>query len=252
MCGAVADSERPEVLQPAGSGRQQLLRRRRAVFQERLCRRRRRQHYFELRLPSGLWRECTAGDLAQRSTEISDSIPIYFSFDASLEGVRRTEAQGSQSLLRGPSITQRMDFGPRITLPLKSFAGGFTLTPSVGFRPPSLAKIFRHGDGTPWFKHIIEPYITWRRIAGIDEYNRTPLVDEQDAVTRTNEVEYGVENRFFVRRPGPDGKTPQAYELVSVSLTQKYFFDPTFGGALKDCGTGNLPGCQRQQFFPLN
>jgi len=229
-------------------------------------------------------RQLPSFNLAQRSTEISDSIPIYFSFDASLEGVRRTEAQGSQSLLRGPSITQRMDFGPRITLPLKSFAGGFTLTPSVGFRstfysdsidpanrtfvgdnlfrnyaeaeldfrPPSLAKIFRHGDGTPWFKHIIEPYITWRRIAGIDEYNRTPLVDEQDAVTSTNEVEYGVENRFFVRRPGPDGKTPQAYELVSVSLTQKYFFDPTFGGALKDCGTGNLPGCQRQQFFPLN
>ncbi len=60
----------------------------------------------------------------------------------------------------------------------------------------------------------------------------------------TNEVEYGVINRFFVRRKGPDGSSPQAHEWLDLTLTQKYFFDPTFGGAL-------APG-ERNQFFPIN
>lgn len=238
-------------------------------------------------------RQLPSFEFAKRSSRISEKFPAYFSFDASLEGVRRLESRGDQSLLRSPSIVQRLDFAPRLTLPLRSFAGGFTLTPSLGlrstfysnsvstsfdavsnlfrhtftgdnlfrhyadaeldFRPPALARIFRHKDGTPWFKHVIEPYITYRRIAGIDEYDRTPLIDERDAVVSTNEIEYGIDNRFFVRRPsGADGQAKQAYEILSVSLAQKYFFDPTFGGALKACGTDSLPGCQRQQFFPIN
>lgn len=237
-------------------------------------------------------RQLPSFNLARRSTQVSEKLPFYFSFDASLEGVRRSEARGNQSLLRAPSIIQRMDFAPRLVFPLKPFAGGFTLTPSVGFRstfysnstqttfdaassrfqrqfvgnnlfrnyaeveldfrPPALAKIFHHADGAPWFKHIIEPYVTYRRIAGIDEYNRTPLIDEYDAVVSTNEVEYGITNRFFTRRTGPDGQSTQAYELLDITLAQKYFFDPTFGGALSDCGAGALPGCQRQQFYPLN
>ncbi|MFN7949212.1 MAG: hypothetical protein U0Z53_27910 [Blastocatellia bacterium] len=230
-------------------------------------------------------RQLPSFEFSKRNSQISEKFPVYFSFDASLEGVRRLETRGDQALLRSPSIVQRLDFAPRITLPLRSFAGGFTLTPSIGlrstfysnsvdpvrreftgdnlfrnyadveldFRPPALARIFRHKDGTPWFKHVIEPYLVYRRIAGIDEYDRTPLIDERDAVVSTNEIEYGIDNRFFVRRPsGADGQSKQAYEILSVSLAQKYFFDPTFGGALRDCGTDSLPGCQRQQFFPIN
>ena len=230
-------------------------------------------------------RQLPSFEFSKRSSQISEKFPVYFSFDASLEGVRRLETRGDQSLLRSPSIVQRLDFARRITLPLRSFAGGFTLTPSLGlrstfysnsvdpvgrvftgdnlfrhyadveldFRPPALARIFRHKDGSSWFKHVIEPYVVYRRIAGIDEYDRTPLIDERDAVVSTSEIEYGLDNRFFVRRPvGPDGQTKQAYEILSVSLAQKYFFDPTFGGALRDCGTTGLTGCQRQQFFPIN
>jgi LPS-assembly protein len=38
--------------------------------------------------------------------------------------------------------------------------------------------------------------------------------------------------------------TRQPYEFLSVTVRQKYFFDPTFGGAL-------VPG-RRNQFYPLN
>jgi LPS-assembly protein len=220
-------------------------------------------------------RKLPSFELAQRSTKISDSLPIYFSFDSAIDGVRRIETIGENLNFKSPSIVQRFDLSPRVTFPLKPIAG-FTLTPSVAFRstfysdsvdpvrrlvtgqslwrnyaeltvdlrPPALARIFRQDDGSPHFKHVIEPFMTYRRIAGIDNFDRTLRVDERDVVAETNEVEYGVTNRFFVPRPGPDGTTPQAHEILDVTLSQKYFFDPRFGGALQD-GV-------RNQFFPIN
>jgi LPS-assembly protein len=213
-------------------------------------------------------------EFSQRSTKLSDKFPVYFSFDVALDGVKRVETTGNQVDLKTPSI-ERLDLSPRLTFPLKSFAG-FTLTPSVGvrstfysdsldpiqkqivgqnlfrnyadldldLRAPSLARVFRHGDGTPWFKHVIEPFVEYRRVKGIDDFNRTPLIDERDLVADTNEVEYGVTNRFFVKRQVGDGSAPQTHELLDLTLSQKYFFDPTFGGALR-------PG-QRNQFFPVD
>jgi LPS-assembly protein len=216
-------------------------------------------------------------ELSQRSTRISEAFPVYVSFDGALEGVRRTESTGftNDFSFKTPSIVQRLDFGPRITIPLRSFYG-WAVTPSLGvrstfysdsldpakrevtgqnlwrnyaefvadIRPPALAKIFRHGDGTPSFKHIIEPYATYRRIVGIDEFDRTLRIDERDVIAETNEFEYGLTNRFFVRRPGPDGQTMQAHEILEFTVAQKYFFDPTFGDALTE-GV-------RNQFFPIN
>ncbi len=216
-------------------------------------------------------------ELTQRSTRFSEVFPVYFSFDGALDGVRRTESTGftDDFSFKTPSIVQRLDFAPRVTIPLKA-VGGLTVTPSIGIRstfysdsldpagrqvtgqnlwrnyadfnvdlrPPALAKIFRHGDGSPWFKHIIEPYAAYRRIAGIDEFDRTLRIDERDLIAETNELEYGITNRFFVRRAGPDGETPQAHEVLEVTLAQKYFFDPSFGGALEE-GV-------RNQFFPIN
>jgi LPS-assembly protein len=220
-------------------------------------------------------RQLPGFELSKRSERISDSVPVYFSFDTAAESVRRTETRGDQRLFRTPSAVQRFDVMPRLTFPLRSFAG-FTLTPSVAFRstfysdslnpvsrqvlgdnlwrnyaefaadlrPPALARVFRHRDGTPSFKHVIEPFVTYRRVAGIDDYARTVLIDDRDAVAETNEVEYGITNRFLVKRPGPDGQSAQAHELLAVTVAQKYFFDPTFGSALR-------PG-RRNQFYPLN
>jgi LPS-assembly protein len=214
-------------------------------------------------------------EFSKRSTKVSASIPFYFSYEAALEGVRRSETIGDQFILKTPSIVQRLDFFPRLTFPFRSFAG-FTLTPSIGirstfysdtldpvlqqasgqnlfrkyaevnldFRPPALAKIYRHRDGTPWFKHVIEPFIEYRRLAGIDEFDRTLRIDERDVVAETNEITYGVSNSFLVRRTDKDKSTQQPHELLNVTLTQKYFFDPTFGGALREG--------ERNQFFPIN
>ncbi len=220
-------------------------------------------------------RQAPSVEISQRSARLSDKFPVYFSFGAALDGVRRVETTGDQVDLKTPSILQRLDLSPRLTFPLKSFAG-FTLTPSFGvrstfysdsldpvkrqfvgqnllrnyadldldLRAPALSRVFRHRDGTPWFKHVIEPFVEYRRIKGIDDFNRAPLVDERDLVAETNEIEYGVTNRFFVKRQAGEGSTPQTHELLSLTVSQKYFFDPTFGGALTEG--------QRNQFFPVN
>ncbi len=220
-------------------------------------------------------RQLPSIELTKRSTKISDTLPFYFSFGAAMEGVRRAETSSGNFDLKTPSVVQRLDLSPKMTFPLKSF-GGFSVTPSLGvrstfysdsldpvnrqvvgvnlfrnyvdfdvdFRPPALARVFRHKDNKPWFKHLIEPFIEYRRIEGIDEFDRTLKVDERDLIAETNEITYGVTNRFFVKRTGADGATTRTHELLDITIAQKYFFDPRFGGALRD-GV-------RNQFFPIN
>ncbi len=74
---------------------------------------------------------------------------------------------------------------------------------AVDVRPPTLEKVFLNEDDSPRFKHVIEPYLTYRLIRGVgDEFDETIKFDERDAVANTNEVEYAVVNRFFTtRRP---------------------------------------------------
>ncbi|MFY9610436.1 MAG: putative LPS assembly protein LptD [Blastocatellia bacterium] len=69
---------------------------------------------------------------------------------------------------------------------------------AVDVRPPSLEKTFNNDDGTPRFKHLIEPYFTYRLIRGVgEEFTKIIRFDERDAVANTNEVEYAVVNRFY-------------------------------------------------------
>src|SRR6266851_4397360 len=226
-----------------------------------------------------------------------ENIPVYFSFESGVEGVSRKETAGDLALFRQeagrdpittPSIVQRFDFHPSLELPL-SFAG-WSLTETGGarvtyysnsidpttklvlardvvrgygelefdLRPPALARNFRRSDGSILFRHTIEPYVIYRRIAGIDDFDRILRFDFLDAIADTNELEYGLTNRFYVRRSTENvgkkaalaarGKkaplSTQPYEALSVTIRQKYFFDPYFGGALK-------PG-QRNQFYPID
>ncbi len=219
-------------------------------------------------------RQLPSVEFSQRSTKVTESLPFYFSFESAVEGIRRSESSGSTAIFKTPSFVQRLDFFPRLTIPLPSFAG-FTLTPSIGMRStfysdsldpvqkqvtgqnlfrkygevnldlrmPSFSKIF-HRNGVPWFKHVIEPFVEYRLISGIDEFDRTLRIDERDVVAGTNEITYGVSNSFLIRRAGENGSSPQPHELFNLTLAQKYFFDPTFGGAMQD-GV-------RNQFFPIN
>jgi LPS-assembly protein len=101
---------------------------------------------------------------------------------------------------------------------------------------------------------VIEPFVTYRLIKGVDNFNKIIRFDYVDTATNTNEIEYGIINRFYTRRYGQavtpeaqkrllqnkgggddkkaDELSMQPYEIFSVSVRGKYFFDKTFGGAL--------------------
>jgi LPS-assembly protein len=128
-------------------------------------------------------------------------------------------------------------------------------------RPVALAKNYYGKNNVFRFRHVIEPYVTYRYINGVDEFNRTIRFDQLDTLTDTNEIEYGVINRFYTRRYA-EAVTPEAqlrlaaemgsekkplsvqpYEIFNLTIRGKYFFDPYFGGAL-------TPG-QRNQIAPI-
>ena len=135
-----------------------------------------------------------------------EKVPIYYTFEGSADGVSRKETPGDLALflieagrlpIETPSVVQRLDFHPQVVLPL-SF-NGWNLTATAGaratyysnsidpttqlvsprdavrgygefefdVRPPALAKNFRRSDGSVLFRHVIEPYFIYRRVAGI-------------------------------------------------------------------------------------
>ncbi len=243
-------------------------------------------------------RELPSISIEKRGSPLSflDKIPVYFSFEASADGVSRKETvedlvsfrrdAGGDPII-SPSLVQRLDFHPRLQLPLYFF--GISVTASAGgrvtfysnsidpvnrailsknitraygeyeidVRPPALAKDFHRGSGF-FFRHVIEPYITYRRISGVDNFDRVIRFDYTDAVADTNEIEFGISNRFFTRRStetvssaavkaaraGGTSVSTQPYEALTITVRGKYFFDRFFGGAL-------IPG-QRNQFYPIN
>jgi LPS-assembly protein len=183
--------------------------------------------------------------------------PFYFSFDASADGVERT-----QPVVETP-FSDRLDFHPTITVRSKPF-WGFHFTPSVGLRathygtslavnhdpltrvlgefsldlrPPSFDRVFSRSVMGHRFKHVIEPDVRYRVVRARDAENLMDIVryDQLDILAETNEIEYSLTNTLFTRKDSSPGsnETPQARELISWRVSQKYYFDPTFGGALQ-------------------
>lgn len=175
--------------------------------------------------------------------------PVYFGLDAFAGAVHRSDPN-----LTTPELVQRAELAPRVTLPLRwgpwlGVTPSFTLRTTrygsqmlagtvvgdsvrrttgeltVDVRPPAFERVWGRPD-SKW-KHTIEPQAVYRYVNGVNQFGRFLRVDEDDTLTDTNEFEYSMTQRLF-RRVGEG----QAKELVSWRVAQKYYFDPTFGGAL--------------------
>ncbi len=234
----------------------------------------------------------------KRPSPLSFFDKAYFSFKTSLEGVSRREevdsieafrqANNSEPLVT-PAVGQRFDVHPQITIPFNSKY--FSLTATAGtrvtyysnsindfrqvvgrdvlrkygeleldLRPVALARNFYGSSDKFKFRHVIEPYLTYRYVKGINNFNRIIRFDYADTQTDTNEVEYGIINRIFTRKyteavtkeareqlaentSGEENLSIQPHEIFTLTVRGKYFFDPYFGGAL-------VPG-QRNQIKPI-
>lgn len=217
-------------------------------------------------------------------------LPLYWSFDASIDGLSRSEPGFYTSSLLG-----RFDFTPEISLPLQfsgwsvrpglafhetlysdRFVNGVSVTnptnrkaldASVEVRPPAVERIFdKEVFGRKW-KHVIEPRAVYRIVTGVNDFANVLHFDERDILSDTHEVEYGFTTRLYAKRtssvqecetpsmsglavgaPAPEQTVPwqrintlenqpcivapDVKEVVTWELAQKYFLDPTFGGAL--------------------
>ena len=183
--------------------------------------------------------------------------PLYFSFDASAAGMGRTEPS-----FQTPALSERLDFHPTLTLRSRPL-WGFHLTPSTGLRltrygtslrpdrsplsrfvgeasldlrPPSLEKIFPRPFRGYKFKHVVESEVRYSLVRAQDAGDLQDVVrfDQTDILAETNEVEYSLTNSLFTRKEVEgSGETPRARELLSLRLSEKYYFDPTFGGVLQ-------------------
>ncbi|PYS44050.1 MAG: hypothetical protein DMG13_34475 [Acidobacteria bacterium] len=166
------------------------------------------------------------------------TLPLYWSLDTGLAGIARRDAS-----ITTPIFVERYDLHPAFEFPVLR-SNALDWSQRLGFREtiythslqaqvvsdPLNRFAFEYASSFagPQFerdfgvwKHVIEPTIDYRYLTGADRFRKTFVVDDVDLVTNTNEVEYGLTNRFFTTR-----------ELFSWRISQKYFFDPTFGGAI--------------------
>lgn len=217
----------------------------------------------------------------ERSLEES---PLVWSFDSSIAGVNRTEPNFNSG------ETGRFDFYPHLSMPVH--LGSWTFRPEVGaretfytqgqiptgttpieskasvnrkdleasfeLRPPVLVRDFN----MPWLerflgsdvRHTLEPNIQYRYVAGINNFPSIPRFDSTDVVSDTNELDYSLTQRLFLKHLHPqackNGELPPAQNgvitvpsdyrecggdtdaWITWTVAAKYFFDPTFGGAV--------------------
>jgi LPS-assembly protein len=141
------------------------------------------------------------------------------------------------------------------------------LEAAVEIRPPALEKVFdREFLGRKW-KHVIEPRVEYRYVTGIDNFTNFLHFDERDILSNTHEVQYGFVTRLYAKRnpssfqecetpmtslavgtaaaeqtvpwehpralqSQPCIVAPDVKEVLTWEIAQKYFLDPTFGGAV--------------------
>ena len=202
-------------------------------------------------------RQLPGVSLSRLDTQLGDS-PFYFAADASVSAVGRT-----QPGFATPELSERFDVHPEVTLRTEQFLD-FYLTPTLGLdvvhygtslrpdhspinrilgdfsadlRPPSFEKVFQRSLWGHRIKHVIEPDIRYHLVRAGDKEDINDVIrfDQIDILSETNEIEYSLTNTLLARKDAPDdsGETPQAREVLSLQLSQKYYFDPTFGGALQ-------------------
>ncbi len=104
-----------------------------------------------------------------------------------------------------------------------------------------MEKVFQNTYHGYRLKHVIEPDIQYHLVRAHDPQDILDVVrfDAMDIFTETNEVEYSLTNTIMARQDVPDNSpnVPQARDIFSWRISQKYYFDPTFGNAL--VGTQN-------------
>jgi LPS-assembly protein len=196
-----------------------------------------RRGTFFARQPTTILRKTPSVDIAIYSQPLGN-LGAYFSLDAGVAGLHRRDGA-----IESPAFVERIDVFPRVEVPIirgaafswshqagirnthyshsripqieRDALNRFSLDYRTEFSGPRLEKDYGS------FRHAIEPFAEYRYVTGVDRFGDTLIVDDVDLFANTNEVRYGISNRIYTDR-----------EVLSWTVSQKYFSDPEFGGAL--------------------
>lgn len=164
--------------------------------------------------------------------------PLLWSGSLQSSAIKRTQGTDSSATQFNTGVVERFEFRPVLSLPLHfdGFAlrgtaaireswyshsrtaaglpgplpverdvalGRSLFEGEVEFRTPVLERTF---EGGPFrrvlgraVRHTIEPEVRYRYVTGVSDFNRTLRFDARDVVSNTNELEYGLTQRLFLR-----------------------------------------------------
>ncbi len=186
------------------------------------------------------------------------ALPLYLSWDTDWGLLDRSQPQF------GTGLVDRLHLAPELTLPWHSDFGDWLASAGVDetyyssqqnpagapgnlpqlihqainrtaervqlrWIPPGLEKVYKGSGswlGVRW-KHVLQPSVAFHYTTGVHNFQHLLQFDPIDILTDTRELDYQLSNRFYV-----EDKDGSSRELLSWTLEQKYFLDPTFGGAL--------------------
>ena len=173
----------------------------------------------------------------------------------------------SELALHNTFYTEQLVPGANGGTAVNSSLNRHALETTVELRPPALERVFDKEFLEQKWKHVIEPFAAYRLVTGVNDFSHVLRFDERDILSNTHEVEYGVVNRLYAKRKStavddcssgmqgllvggaapeaaipwqhtanqqnpPCLPRPQVREVATWEIAQKYFLDPTFGGAL--------------------
>ena len=114
---------------------------------------------------------------------------------------------------------------------------------------PSFVKVWDTPDSTysERMKHVIEPYVTLRRVSTIDRFDEIVRLESVDSIVgEVTQVTYGLNNRVYARLAG-GRNAGAAREILTVGLTQTYYtndqaaqFDRRFSTSFNDTSPSNF------------
>ncbi len=117
---------------------------------------------------------------------------------------------------------------------------------------PNLSRVFANPfrGYTDRFKHVIGPEVIWSFNSHVGRADAVPQLgafDTIDNIFATNQIQYGLAQTLWARRPGPSRKLAP-YQVLSWRVYQTYYFnlkdahlryDPSYG--TRALGPGDVP-----------
>jgi len=220
-----------------------------------------------------------------RNEKLIPGTPLYFSAGGEYAGLLRHAQDTSDPVNDYNQDVTRLDFTPQVRFPFKKWQW-FTVNSTLGWRETHysrsiaidpvtnttttvesdlnrrfftmqaqvLGPVFTRVWDTPdngyaeKFKHSVEPFLNITRTSSIDNFNQIIQIDGTDIIVGgTTQYAYGVNNRFYAKRPLGPGLRSQPREILDVQVAQTYYtnsqasqYDPRYTTSSNAAGASNF------------